>query len=39
MEFRSNYPAFNGDFSVVESDDDSLVLDWSLDEFSGYSIY
>ena len=30
MEFRSNYPAFNGEFSRAESDEDSLVLDWSL---------
>ncbi len=33
MEFRSNYPAFNGEFTVMESDKDSLVLDWSLNEF------
>ena len=32
MEFRSNYPAFNGDFSVLESDADTLVLDWNLGE-------
>ena len=33
MEFRSSYPSFNGEFSVIDSDEETLILDWSLDEF------
>ena len=28
MEFRSSYPAFNGRFSVLESEDNLLIIDW-----------
>ncbi len=28
MEFRNNYPAFNGKFNLLKSDDDRLILEW-----------
>ena len=39
MEFRSSYPSFNGEFSVIDSDEETLILDWSLDEFQGNCIH
>ena len=29
MEFRSSYPAFNGQFAIIDSPDDQLILSWS----------
>ena len=32
IRFRNEYPAFQGDFSVLDSDDHSLALDWTRGE-------
>lgn len=32
IRFRNEYPAFNGAFSVLESDDSHLVLSWQKDD-------
>jgi sucrose phosphorylase len=34
MEFRSNYPAFKGKFSIEESPDDQVHLTWSLPPYT-----
>lgn len=34
MKFRNSYPAFNGSFRIIDSDDEHiLVLSWKRDEF------
>ncbi len=33
MAFRSNYPAFNGEFTIEEAPDDHLRLKWTLGDF------
>ena len=32
IRFRNEYPAFQGDFSVLDSDDHSLALGWTRGE-------
>lgn len=32
IRFRNNYPAFNGNFSVVDSKDNEILLLWKEDE-------
>lgn len=38
MEFRNNYPAFNGEFNLLKSSDQQLMLEWSHKKFhvTGY---
>jgi sucrose phosphorylase len=33
MAFRSNYPAFNGEFTIEEAPDDHICLKWTKGEF------
>jgi sucrose phosphorylase len=33
MEFRSSYPAFNGEFKIQETPDDQIELTWALTPF------
>lgn len=33
MEFRNNYPAFNGEFNLLKSRDTKLVIEWSHKKF------
>lgn len=32
IRFRNDYPAFNGKFSVIDSNDDEVILSWKKDE-------
>jgi sucrose phosphorylase len=34
MEFRNNYPAFNGEFNLLKSDDDQLTLEWTQKKYN-----
>lgn len=34
MEFRNSYPAFNGDFKILESEDDQLILEWTKKKYT-----
>jgi sucrose phosphorylase len=34
MEFRNSYPAFNGEFTLMKSDDKSLILEWDHKQYN-----
>ncbi len=34
MEFRNSYPAFNGTFKVIDSEDNQLVLEWTKKNYT-----